>query len=82
MKKGLFVALTAAMFLGLSSCANEPKLLTEAELQKKVAEQTAAKTDVLKEKLDSECSANMDALVNYSVDSILQAKRAEAALVK
>lgn len=75
----LFLAASAISALALTSCSNEPKLLTEAEVTKKVADATAAKTKELEAKLDAECSSKMDAMVNTAVDSIVMAKKAEMA---
>ncbi len=70
--KLIFALGVSASFL-FASCSNEPKLLTEAEITKKVAEATAAKTKEAEAKLDQECTANMEALTNAAVDSILTA---------
>ncbi len=74
----LFFALGMFVTLFFASCSNE-KLLSEAELTQKVAEGTAAKTKALEAKLDADCTASMDNMVNAAVDSIVMAKKAEMA---
>ena len=74
----LLFALSIFVTVVLSSCGE--KLLTEAELAKKVADATATKTKELEAKLDAQCTASMDAMVNAAVDSIVMAKKAEMAI--
>jgi outer membrane murein-binding lipoprotein Lpp len=76
----LFLTTAIAATVLLTACSNEPKLLSEAEVAQKVAEATATKTKELETKLDAECTANMDNMVNTAVDSILMAKKSENAL--
>jgi hypothetical protein len=77
--KHLKLLFVFGVFIGLvaTSCSNEPKLLTEAEVAKKVADMTSTKTQELEAKLDQACTANMDNMVNTLVDSIVMAKQAE-----
>ena len=84
MKKYFNLFSAAALLAGLvfTSCSNEPKLMTEAELTKKVTEATDAKTKALEAKLDEECSAGMDAKVKAAVAEMVAAKKAEMGAVK
>jgi hypothetical protein len=81
MKKNfkLSIAFVALVGFALTSCSNEPKLMTEAEFSKKVAEATNAKTSALEAELNQKCETTMDAQVNALVDSIVLAKQAELA---
>lgn len=76
----IFLTASVAVALLFSACSNEPKLLTETEVAQKVADATATKTKELETKLDAECTANMDNMVNAAVDSIILAKKSENAL--
>ncbi len=79
MKKNFKVFFFAAIAaIGMISCDNGPKPLTSAEIEKKVADMTAEKTKAATTKLDQECEANMEAMTNAAVESILTAKRAAA----
>jgi hypothetical protein len=84
MKKYFKISLAAAFLVGmtLTSCSNEPKLMTEAELSKKVSEATEMKTKSLEGQLDEECSANMDAKVKAAVETMVAAKKAEMSATK
>ena len=78
----LFSAVALLAGLAFTSCSNEPKLMTEAELTKKVTEATDAKTKALEAQLDGECSANMDAKVKVAVEAMVAAKKAEMSAAK
>ena len=57
----------AALF---SSCG--PKLMTEAEMNKKIDEGDAKKIETLGAQLDQECSSTMDAKVKAKADALVQ----------
>ena len=78
----LFSAAAFMLGLALTSCSNEPKLMTAEELSKKVTEATEAKTKALETQLDEECSAGMDAKVKAAVAEMVAAKKAEMSVAK
>ena len=58
----------------LSSCG--PKLMTEAEMTKKIDEGFAKQTETLGTQLDNECTANMEARVKAKADAIVAERMA------
>ncbi|MBK8724173.1 MAG: hypothetical protein IPL95_18565 [Saprospiraceae bacterium] len=57
----------AALF---SSCG--PKLMTEAEMNKKIDEGYAKQIETLGAQLDKECTTNMDTKVKAKADALVQ----------
>lgn len=71
----LFVLAVVALVFALESCKSSPKLMTEAEIAKRVDQLTALEIDSLNTVLEEECERRLPGLVAAKRDSIIASQQ-------